>query len=245
MTVENKNPATAPAAEAAPAGTPAAAAAPAANATAENAPKETPPADKAAPAAAAAAPAADDKAAPDAATAKAAADKEAADKAKADVEKKPVVPEKYEFKRGEDSLVTDDRLEELQAECKAEGLTMEDAQKRLDAIERDRKAERNAYRERSSKWKDEVKNHKVWGGANAAKSAEAAKRLVDAHGSPEFKKLVGAIEAGGTGLGDHPEFVFFCASIGMEGLDDKMPKGGEGGGDLRHADVMYGGKGKK
>lgn len=139
----------------------------------------------------------------------------------------------YELKLSKDSLMDSSRVDEIVAEAKEQGLSVEDAQ---DALEREeavitrfadeKKAEVESIRK---DWKKEVKNDKELGGDNLAKTMANTKLAIDTFGDDNFKKILEE-----TGFGDHPAFMRAFNEIGKVMQDDS----------LVHADSVGGGKKK-
>jgi len=166
--------------------------------------------------------AADTAAAEKTAADKVAADKAAADKAAADAAAKPV---KYDLKLAEKSALTKDDLERIAGQALEQGLTQEQAQKRLsdeeaivgrvvEAREAKDKATLDAEYKR---WIETGKADPEIGGDKYAESAELAKRVVDKFGTEELKKSLETSH-----LGDYHEFVRLLSRIGRAMDSDKL-----------------------
>jgi hypothetical protein len=204
----------------------------------------------AAPAAAPAAPAAGkETATPPATPAAASAEQKPAAEAKPKEEGKKEEPkgppEKYELTLAEKSPIPAARIEEIAAEAKAKGLSNEAAQELLareeGAVLADRAREVAALEARKAEWINEVKNDPEMGGENANKTAELANRVIEKHASPKLKEIFNS-----TGMGNFPEFVRFCASVGKQfGEGEILPSGGGAAQELSHKEALFGGSVKK
>lgn len=147
----------------------------------------------------------------------------------------------YDLKLPDGSKLTAAHVDEWKATAKELKLTPEQAQKLLDRQHQAAAAQaQTAVQELAQKrqgWQAAVLAHPTFGGANAARTAEMAKRgreRFDRDGA--LGKLLDA-----TGLGDLPEAVYYFAAVGEACRDDSFvvppaqpaPK-------LSDADVFYG-----
>jgi hypothetical protein len=155
---------------------------------------------------------------------------------------KPVVPEKYDLKLPDGSMLDAAHLATIGSYAKELGLTQEQAQK---FVERDA-ALVGSFREReASRWNDMVK---TWGeqskadpeigGEKFTVNSQAAVKALDKFGTPALRKMLND-----TGAGNHPELVRVFARIGQAMADDKIVTGSNGGKLPRDAAlVLYGSK---
>lgn len=132
-----------------------------------------------------------------------------------------VVPEKYDFKIPEGSLLTQEEVAKAEAYAKEKGMTQEEAQSFLQS-EHDKfqdvfNARKVAFDKQVESWKEASLKDPEIGGENFAKNMEYAKRAVEKHGSPEMAELLNQ-----SGLGNHPSFVKFFANYGKEMADDTV-----------------------
>lgn len=131
----------------------------------------------------------------------------------------------YKLSLKEGSLLDTSFIDEVTSFAKEHGLSNEAAQavlsKQESLIERLQKAESERQDKELEQWRKTVIEDKVMGGANLAKTAENAKKVVSRFGNSEFIKLLNE-----TGYGDHPEIVRFLSTIGSVISDDSlvMPK---------------------
>lgn len=153
------------------------------------------------------------------------------------------VPDKYELKLADGSLLAQSRLDEIAAEAKELGLSNDEAQKFVAREEaaavRQQEQSISAYREQQIKWKDEIKNDPEFGGDKTPETAEHAKRFVDAFADEDMKK---AFES--TGFGDYPPAVRMLARAGKAILGEGRlvnPTGAGKGEKKSVAEVLFGG----
>ena len=160
-------------------------------------------------------------------------------------EQKPVVPEKYDIKLPDGSLLDPARVEKIAALAKERGLSNEDAQGLLnsehEAIASFVSTQQKAMEERSQQWMTVVQNDNEMGGEAFKANVEHAKRAVERFGSPELKSALD-----NTGLGNHPELVRAFMRIGKAMAEDKFVHGGgaTSAGESK-ANVLYGSKSSK
>lgn len=137
-------------------------------------------------------------------------------------ESKPsAVPEKYELKLDDGSLLNAEQLAKIESYAKDKKLTQEQAQ---ELVNRESAAVSDFYSKQvqefekvKTQWIDEIKKDQEIGGDNFAKTAELAKRAVDKFATPQFKEQLEQ-----TGYGNHPELVRVFARIGKLMADDRM-----------------------
>jgi len=125
----------------------------------------------------------------------------------------PVVPEKYDLKLSEGSLLSADMLEKVSQYSKELKLTNEQAQTVL--AERE-EAVASYVEERNQRWANEAKGDKEIGGEKLTESVEMSKRVVERFG-PEIKAELYA-----TGFGNSPNVIRFLTRIGKAMSDDQL-----------------------
>lgn len=132
-----------------------------------------------------------------------------------------VVPEKYELKLPEGSLLAPEHVAEVSAFAKEKALTNDEAQavlERENAVVASYVEGKNKETETEvNSWLEAVKTDKEIGGDSFAKNAELAKRVIEKFGSKEFKEALNS-----TGLGNHPELVRVFVRIGKQLAEDVL-----------------------
>lgn len=155
-------------------------------------------------------------------------------------------PETYELALKENSALPAKRIEEIAAEAKEAGLSNEAAQKLLareeaavqGAIDR----QQEGMKAEQAAWAKSIKEDPMFQGEEGARKAEISHRLVEKFGDPELKAAMAS-----SGLGNYPPFVKFMTHFAEFAAEDRTVTGGTGGGgeEVRHADVLFGKKGKR
>jgi len=154
-------------------------------------------------------------------------------------EEKSTVPEKYELKLPEGSLLDASTIEKISAEAREKGLSNEDAQALLD---RENMAVA-AYHETQMKQVEDIRNG--WskaaeadpevGGQGFKENVELARRAIERFGSEEFRKALDE-----TGFGNHPEVIRTFVRIGKSMADDKLVHAKDhGAGDQKSAAELF------
>lgn len=146
--------------------------------------------------------------------------------AKAD---EPVV---YDFKVPEGielDVGTSDKFKALATELK---LPADSAQKVVDLYAGVRQAEAQAFADQVKAWGEQVSADKELGNAD---NLAAARKAVDAFGTPELKSLLNS-----TGMGNHPEVVRLMSKIGKAISEDTITRGKQGEKPKDAANVLYG-----
>lgn len=158
-------------------------------------------------------------------------------------EKKKPVPEKYELKISDDTVVTSEQLKKIETYAKARGFSQEEAQELLDQTDSlvkesvsDLQAQQMAAFEEMSmqKWPEAVKaDEEIAGkdGENLNESVEMAKRVVSKFGTKELLNMLdpkSAKNPEGLGYGNHPEVVRVFARIGRAMSEDQLIHGNAG-----------------
>lgn len=176
--------------------------------------EEAKPVDSAAPAAPA--PAEEKVSTPESKAPEAAAEPKVEEK-KAEEPKKeqpPVVPEKYDLKIPEGSVVDARFVEKIAAVAKAQGLSNEQAQ----ALLNQQSQEIGSYvKEQSDTWKSQALADKEIGGDNLNKNVALASRVISKFGSDSLRA-----ELDKTGYGNHPEVIRLLSKIGAAIGEDHL-----------------------
>lgn len=154
----------------------------------------------------------------------------------------PVVPEKYELKLQEESLIDQSYLESFEAYAKEKKLSQDQAQ---ELLQREETARKSYYDSQIQKWeqvKEQWKQQTIAdpeiGGEKFAENAELAKRTLEKFSTPQF---VSALDS--SGYGNHPELVRVFARIGQAMREAKIIGGNVNtGGQKSIEDIFYGSK---
>jgi len=150
---------------------------------------------------------------------------------------------KYELAVPTDCKVAKERVDEIVAYAREQGLSPDVAQRML---ENEHKAVvglmEKAQQELSSlrqQWVDGLKNDKAWGGDNYARTVALATRTFNKYATPELKELLNK-----TGYGDQKDLVITFARIGADMADDTLINSRSSGGAPRELSIeerMYAG----
>jgi uncharacterized protein YnzC (UPF0291/DUF896 family) len=154
----------------------------------------------------------------------------------------PVIPEKYELKLDEGSLIDSSYLEKFQTYAKEKKLTQEQAQEliqREDATRREYlEAQRSKWAETTENWKKQAQADAEIGGEKFAENVEHAHRALEKFSTPQFKQALDS-----SGYGNHPELVRVFARIGRMMAESKMiVPGANTGGSKELTEIFYGNK---
>lgn len=149
------------------------------------------------------------------------------------------VPESYDLKAPEDSLLNDDAVKQVEETAKELGLTNEQAQKLLDqqneAVSNYQKQAVDNWQKQQDQWLEAVKSDKELGGDNFDENIKQARTALDKFASKEF---VDALDE--SGYGNHPELVRTFARIGkMLGEDSPLSGESNQGGKQTLAEKFY------
>ena len=155
-----------------------------------------------------------------------------------------VVPEKYDLKLQEESLIDSAYLEQFQAYAKEKKLTQDQAQELLQREEIARKSYYDSqiqkWEQVKEQWKTQTMSDPEIGGEKFAENAELAKRTLEKFSTPQF---ISALDS--SGYGNHPELVRVFARIGQAMKDASIIGGNVNtGGNKSLEDIFYGGKQK-
>lgn len=117
----------------------------------------------------------------------------------------PIVPEKYELKLPEGSLLDPSTIEKISAYAKEKGLSNEAAQEALEreseAVASHHEAQMKQVEDIRAGWVKDCETDKEIGGENFKQNVELASRLLEKV-NPAIKPLLNE-----SGLGNHPEIV--------------------------------------
>lgn len=125
----------------------------------------------------------------------------------------PQVPEKYDLKLPENSILDSGVVDQLAAIAKQNGFSNEQAQKILDEQSA---AVSQAVQDRATKWVEQLKSDKELG-PQLSRKVELASRVVNRFGSEELKQ-----ELNRSGFGNHPELVRILSRIGEAMAEDSL-----------------------
>jgi hypothetical protein len=130
-------------------------------------------------------------------------------------------PEKYELTLPEGYVIDEALLADADPILRELNLNNEQASKLASLVAKvrvdDETAADTAWREQVNAWTSDVKNDKEMGGEHFKPSMIAAQKAITEIGTPE---LAAALSE--TGMGNHPEFVRFCARVGKMMAEDKF-----------------------
>lgn len=131
---------------------------------------------------------------------------------------------KVELKLGEDYLVGEDKLKEVESFAKEHKLSNEAAQKILDnqnsSIREYTDKQSKIWNETVTSWGDEIKADKDFGGEKFTETVSLAKRALATYANPEFSKILDE-----SGYGNNPDLIKMLARIGRSISGDTMVKG--------------------
>lgn len=163
-------------------------------------------------------------------------------------EEKNKAPEKYDLKKDEKSLLSDEQVARIAAFAKEQGLTNDKAQALLNResqlIAEDRQVvqEQTAQRvgQMQESWIATAKEDKEYGGVEFPANMERAKRVLTKYGTPEFVAILEDPKQGR--FGNHPELIRIFNRIGKAMAEDQleMPNAQGGKKEISVADKLYG-----
>ncbi len=150
-----------------------------------------------------------------------------------------VVPDAYNLKLPDGSLLDAKILEQVASFAKEKKLTNEEAQAVLEResamIASYVDAQKQTLVQRQKEWVETIKADKEIGGDGMNQTIEMAKRVVDRYGSDSLKKALND-----SGLGNHPELVRFVARIGKAMSEDQLViPGAASAGKRTLEDIFY------
>ena len=141
--------------------------------------------------------------------------------------KPTVIPDKYDLKLPDQSLLDAKALDGIAATAKAMGLPQDQAAKLVEHTEAAVTAYVNAsadqFRALSVKWAEDLKQHPTLGGQSFAANADLAKRVVDRFATPDLKTILNE-----TGYGNHPALFAFMVNVGKAMKEDALVLAGSG-----------------
>lgn len=136
-------------------------------------------------------------------------------------EQKVVVPEKYELKMPEGSLLDPSRIEQIAQFAKEQEMSNEEAQGVLEAeheaVASFVEGQQAAFEKQTQAWFEECQNDKDVGGAAFKENAEVAKRAIDYLFDAETKKILNE-----TGWGNHPSLFKGFVRLGRMLKEDNL-----------------------
>lgn len=147
-------------------------------------------------------------------------------------EQKPEgAPEQYEaFAFEEGKTLPDDMTADIQAIAKELNLPQSQAQKLADlALKRSEAAQASqmeALEKARTEWADAARADKEFGGDQLEANLGAARKALDAFGTPELRGLLNE-----SGLGNHPEVIRFMVRAGKAISGDRIVTGAAGAAD--------------
>jgi hypothetical protein len=150
------------------------------------------------------------------------------------------VPDKYDLKLPEKTLLAPERLQGVAEYSKKHGLSQEAAQGLVDreneAVMSYAKAYEDSVNENIDSWESKTKADKEIGGVHFAENIGHAKRALESFGSQELKQALSQ-----TGLGNHPELIRMFSKIGRQMAPDKLvaPGSVSPGGRQGIAELFY------
>jgi len=156
-------------------------------------------------------------------------------------DEKSEVPEKYDLKLSEDSILDASRLDEIASIAREQGLSNEAAQDLVDIEEGAVDAHILSLEAQADathkEWETTIKEDKELGGEHLTETKELCARVVETFGNDELAEMLEA-----TNLEAHPGWVRFAAKIGKMMSDDKFfpVKGAVTGGEKSMEQIFYG-----
>lgn len=151
-------------------------------------------------------------------------------------EAKADTPVVYDFKLPEGVELDAGAADKFKAVAAELKLPAEGAQKVIDLYAGLKQAESDAFKAQVEAWGEQVKSDTEYGGAKLDENLAAARKAVDAFGSPELKSLLNS-----TGMGNHPEVVRMMVKIGQQISEDGLVRGkAEAAKPRDPASVLYG-----
>ena len=153
----------------------------------------------------------------------------------------PAVPEKYDLKLDDGSLLDAAYVEQFSQFAKEKKLTQDQAQEFLQreaqALNSFVQKQQQEFEKVQAEWVNQIKNDSEIGGEKFNQSIELAHRALKQFASDSFLK-----ELETTGYGNHPELVRVFAKIGNMIKEDKMISPSAAGGTRSIEEIFYGKK---
>jgi hypothetical protein len=151
----------------------------------------------------------------------------------------PAVPEKYDLKLDDGSLLDAAYVEQFSQFAKDKKLTQDQAQEFLQreaqALNSFVQKQQQEFEKVQAEWVNQIKNDSEIGGEKFNQSIELAHRALKQFASDSFLK-----ELETTGYGNHPELVRVFAKIGNMIKEDKMISPSAAGGTRSIEEIFYG-----
>ncbi len=151
----------------------------------------------------------------------------------------PAVPEKYDLKLDDGSLLDAAYVEQFSQFAKEKKLTQDQAQEFLQreaqALNSFVQKQQQEFEKVQAEWVNQIKNDSEIGGEKFNQSIELAHRALKQFASDSFLK-----ELETTGYGNHPELVRVFAKIGNMIKEDKMISPSAAGGTRSIEEIFYG-----
>jgi hypothetical protein len=150
------------------------------------------------------------------------------------------VPEKYDLKIPEGSLLEASAVEKIAAYAKEQGLSQKQAEALLErenqAVADFAQGQTKQLEQKREEWLKTAQVDPEFGGTEFPKNVEIAKRVINRFGSDSFKAALNE-----SGLGNHPELVRFCWRLGKAMTDDELiVPGAQGSGKRPIEEIFYG-----
>jgi len=150
---------------------------------------------------------------------------------------KPQAPEKYDLNLLNGSLLDSKTVDRIAANMREQGLSQDDAQARIAAIDKQTMEDRNAN---VAEWTEAIKADKDLGGKNFETTLKSVQR---AGGwiKTERPGLYAILEK--TGYASHPDIAWMLNHIGSRMAEDKHEQSGSGNGQKKKPEpqaVLYG-----
>lgn len=156
----------------------------------------------------------------------------------------PVVPEKYELKLPEGSLLTDQDLEQLSVHAKEKKLTQAQAEEVLAErhaavsafAERHQAQQQAEVQTKAKAWKEEIETDKEIGGTNLEQSNAYVTAAVKRFAPPDLQQIMSTSD-----IGKHPGLFRMLRSIGKAMADDDFVQDGPApAGEKSLTELFYG-----
>lgn len=168
-----------------------------------------------------------------------------------------VIPEKYELKAPEGSLLPSTHLDAIAAEARTRGLSNEDAQKLVDrdaqliasftkeSVEKFEKQREDLVKAKNAEWVKQLQEDPVLGGDGINQNVELAKRAFTALAASdkEIMDFVLGDDKTRPSFGNHPGFVRIFSKVGKMMSEDQFVVPGanaSGKDDVAIEDKFYG-----
>lgn len=154
--------------------------------------------------------------------------------------KAPAVPERYDLKLPDGSLVDAELAQKIEADCKARGLSQEQAQANAKLVAENLQAfvetKLQAQQKTAEAWPKQIQADPVYGGDKFLENTAYAERAWKQFAPPELKTEVERL-----GLGNYPPLWKWAVNVGRAAANDRLviPGAQSGGGPKSKEDVMF------